>query len=588
MRVLVLGACGVIGSALVSQLTSGGHDVVEWDLQISSEHDLSCEDTLPLLRSRIEESDFVFFLAYDVGGSKFLSRPTLEFMNRNSRIMMNTFPLLASKRFIFASSTMSNMDIAYGALKMVGEHYTRVTGGVVARFWNVYGFQKFGEKSYALTDFMHSFITTGKVRLLSNGCEKRQFLHSRDCAKCLEVMMLHYDDMKPIVDVTSFKWTTIFDAAKLICSDVTRGDKLGDSHSFNNEPDSFILKFWKPSIALEEGIEEVLNEMQADSDKRRRKDLPARRQPNAINAFCTSSSRQIRKVKAPSRIDLAGGWTDVPVVAHKLGGEVVAFALTLHAHAEFAQDAYGNLQGLYRSTTPIGSGLGTTGAVNVALMGAIDGLRSTKEQIAERAFCFETLAGNYGGRQDQYMAALGGFRHLKFDGEMVTHQQIHVSAVFGQWFKNNLLLFDSKIAHSSGDIHREIWAKFEAEDIHVVQGMHVLKKAAQRMASALHAEDERSVVDSMSMVCVGVDLIDIRLHEPFKALLEPLVQSGDVRSWKAAGAGAGGCVIVLVNQNSLKSVETKLQSSGWKKILWDFDEDGLVATEKSLLSDSFR
>lgn len=577
MRVLVLGACGVIGSALVNQLTASGHDVVEWDSQISPDHDLSCENTLPLLRSRIEESDFVFFLAYEVGGSKFLSTPTLEFMNRNSRIMTNTFPLLARKRFIFASSTMSNMNIAYGALKMVGEHYTRIIGGIVARFWNVYGFQKFGEKSYALTDFMHSFITTGNVRLLSNGCEKRQFLHSRDCAKCLEVMMLHYDDMKPIVDVSSFKWTTIFDAAKLICSDVTRGDKLGDSHSFNNEPDGFILKFWNPTIPLKEGIEEVLNQMQADGDTPRREDLPARRQPNAVNIFCTSSSRQIRKVKAPSRIDLAGGWTDVPVVAHKLGGEVVAFALTLHAHAEFSQDACGNLQGLYRSTTPVGSGLGTTGAVNVALMGAIDGLKSTKQQIAERAFYFETLAGNHGGRQDQYMAALGGFRHLKFDGDTVIQKRIHVSLVIRQWFKENLLLFDSKIAHSSGDIHRDIWAKFEAEDIDVHQGMHLLKSAAKRMASALHAGDECSVVDAMSMVCVGVDLIDIRLHEPFKALLDPLVQSGDVRSWKATGAGAGGCVIVLVNQNSLKIVETKLQGDGWHRILWDFDEDGLVA-----------
>ena len=487
MRVLVLGACGVIGSALVSQLTLSGHDVVEWDLRISSEHDLSCESTLPLLRARIEECDFVFFLAYDVGGSKFLSRPTLEFMNKNSRIMMNTFTFLARKRFIFASSTMSNMDIAYGALKMVGEHYTHITGGVVARFWNVYGFQKFGEKSYALTDFIHSFITTGKIRLLSNGREKRQFLHSRDCAKCLEVMMLHYDDMKPIVDVTSFKWTTIFAAAKLICSNVTRGEKLGDSHSFNNEPDGFILKFWKPTIALKEGIEEVLNQMQADSDTHRCEDFTSKIQANTVNVSCASSSRQSSKVKAPSRIDLAGGWTDVPIVAHKLGGEVVAFALTSHAHAEFSLDVCGNLRGLYRSTTPVGSGLGTTGSVNVALMGAIDGLKSTKEQIAERAFRFETLAGNYGGRQDQYMAALGGFRHLKFDGETVTQKRIHVSEVLRQWLKENLLLFDSQIMHSSGDIHRDIWAKFEAEDINVVQGMHVLQSAAQRMASALHA-----------------------------------------------------------------------------------------------------
>jgi nucleoside-diphosphate-sugar epimerase len=139
MRVLVLGSRGVIGRALVRRLISSGYVVKERDILISREHDLSSASTLSKLANIIDDSDFVFFLAYDVGGSKYISNPTLQFMNNNSRIMLNTFPLLARKRFIFASSTMSNMNIAYGALKMVGEHYTKILGGVSARFWNVYG-----------------------------------------------------------------------------------------------------------------------------------------------------------------------------------------------------------------------------------------------------------------------------------------------------------------------------------------------------------------------------------------------------------------------------------------------------------------
>lgn len=265
MRVLVLGSSGVVGRALVEQLSTSGHDVVEWDIKIRQEHDLTNQANMPSLKSVIGSCDFVFFLAYDVGGSKYLSKPTIEFMNNNSRLMMNTFSFLEGKKFIFASSTMSNMDVAYGALKMVGEHYTKILGGVVARFWNVYGIQQAGQKSYALNDFVHSFVSTGTVKLLSSGHERRQFLNSKDCAKCLETMMMRYESMKPVVDVSSFEWISIYDAAKMICDEVTRGHTAGDSHSFNNEPDDFILQYWRPTIALKHGIEELIHHTRAET-----------------------------------------------------------------------------------------------------------------------------------------------------------------------------------------------------------------------------------------------------------------------------------------------------------------------------------
>ena len=259
MRVLVLGSRGVIGKALVSQLQIKGHDVTEWDCRIDVKHDLSNSSNNHGLQNVISQSDFVFFLAFDIGGSKFITNPTVDFLSRNSVIMANTFNSLTNKKFIFASSTMSNMGVPYGTLKLVGQHYTKLLNGVSARFWNVYGMEEYGERSHVITDFIHQYKSTGKISMLSSGSEYRQFLHARDCAECLEVMMCNFSELPDIVDVTSFEWTSIRAVAELICQEISGKPDGIDSHTEMNEPGEYILKLWRPSISLTEGIAELLN-----------------------------------------------------------------------------------------------------------------------------------------------------------------------------------------------------------------------------------------------------------------------------------------------------------------------------------------
>ena len=66
-----------------------------------------------LLISKIKKSDFIYFLAFDVGGSRYLKKyqNTFEFLSNNIRLMENTFTLIKKykKPFLFASSQMSNM-----------------------------------------------------------------------------------------------------------------------------------------------------------------------------------------------------------------------------------------------------------------------------------------------------------------------------------------------------------------------------------------------------------------------------------------------------------------------------------------------
>lgn len=257
MKVLVLGSEGVIGTALCRSLTESGHQVTHWDVKLSPKHDVSDIVNIRTLKRIVDDSDFIFFLAYDVGGAKYISNAGMDFINRNMMIMFNTFNLLEGKRFIFASSTMYNMNNVYGTLKYVGEHYTKHLGGLSVRFWNVYGQEESSEKSHVIADMIHKWKTKGYIDLMTTGEEERQFLHTDDCAKALTILMDNYTRIRMTetsVDVTNFEWIKIKDVAKFICDDVRVTDVKVTTHDRRNEPRDFILRYWKPEIRLKSAI----------------------------------------------------------------------------------------------------------------------------------------------------------------------------------------------------------------------------------------------------------------------------------------------------------------------------------------------
>lgn len=257
MKILILGSEGVIGSALSKYLKKCKHEVIHWDIKLTHDHDMSNSLNAYRLKGVIDSVDFIFFLAYDVGGAKYIWDVDLDFINRNNMIMINTFNLLKNKRFIFASSTMFNMNNVYGTLKYIGEHYTQKLSGLSARFWNVYGPENVSEKSHVITDMIHKFKTNGYIDLMTDGEEVRQFLHTDDCARCLTIVMDNYEEILSTtnsVDITSFESTKIKDVAKYICEDVRPTEINMNTHDRTNEPRPFILNYWKPEITLKEGI----------------------------------------------------------------------------------------------------------------------------------------------------------------------------------------------------------------------------------------------------------------------------------------------------------------------------------------------
>ncbi len=124
MKILILGSSGQIGAYLTEYLNSKGHEVFEYDIANCEEQDLTQIPNLAL-DHLVKECDFVFFLAFDVGGSRYLKKyqHTFKFIDNNARMMVSVFGLLEkyNKRFVFASSQMSNMSHSpYGVMKRGG------------------------------------------------------------------------------------------------------------------------------------------------------------------------------------------------------------------------------------------------------------------------------------------------------------------------------------------------------------------------------------------------------------------------------------------------------------------------------------
>ena len=282
-------------------------------------------------------------------------------------------------------------------------------------------------------------------------------------------------------------------------------------------------------------------------------------------------------VRVPTRIDLAGGWTDVPAFCQRSTGHVVNVAINRYVTAEMNVDEQRRCTVSYSTDMPIGSGLGTSGAMNVGFLAAITGDKYRPSEIAELAFQFESLLGNKGGRQDQWASANGGIQHLIFQDDTVEVSQLNPSDSFQEWFEGNFVLFDSNVEHVSGDLHRDIWHRFENGDADIRAALERLSKAGSEMAEAIKKESQKEFARCLQLVMEGVDALGMHFHQPFRTTLQPLVETGDVLAWKAMGAGGGGVVGVLLKQNedAKNRVKAALIRAGWNEIEWRIEPQGL-------------
>ena len=280
MRVSVLGSSGQIGQYLTDYLREKGYEVLEFDVANGRHHDMTEIPNAELHRI-IMLSDFVFFLAFDVGGSHYLKKyqHTFQFIDNNSRLMTQTFGLLEKykKPFVFASSQMSNMSYSpYGVLKRVGELYTKSLKGLIVKFWNVYGIEKDMEKAHVITDFIKKGFETGVIDMMTDGTEEREFLYAEDCCEALETIMERYSDFTSddelhittgvSTSILAIAGTiqTLFHNIKKKITVIPDAKKDEVQKDARNIPDPYIRKYWEPKVSVPDGIAKVFEEMKND------------------------------------------------------------------------------------------------------------------------------------------------------------------------------------------------------------------------------------------------------------------------------------------------------------------------------------
>ena len=279
-KILVLGSGGQVGAYLTEYLRCADVEVMEFDITNGPDQDMT---VIPNgeLEAKIYMADFVYFLAFDVGGSHYLKKyqHTFNFIDNNTRLMANAFGLIEKykKPFVFASSQMSNMSYSpYGVLKRVGELYTKSLGGLIVKFWNVYGIEKDMDKAHVITDFIRKGFETGVIDMMTDGTEAREFLYAEDCCEALETVMDEYDNLScdDELHITTGVYTTVLEIAeeiKSLFSSIGKKitvipDEKKDSvqRDARNVPDPYIKEFWQPTTSVKEGLKKVFEEMKKD------------------------------------------------------------------------------------------------------------------------------------------------------------------------------------------------------------------------------------------------------------------------------------------------------------------------------------
>ena len=270
---LVIGSEGFIGVPFCAYLESLGEKVIHFDIKKNKKEDARFA-TLPL-----KGVDCVYFLAWDVGGSKYLYEPKLQKnqLDWNLQLMKNVFDQLekSKKKFLFVSSQLSEeVDTVYGVTKRLGEVWTGLLGGMCVRVWNAYGYME-GEdiKSHVISDFIYQALKTKKIKMMTNGQEWRQFTHITDLSRAFHMAMHTSAPRKTVYDASSYEWVQILDIAQLIAgmtgAKVYTGERVG--HDPVGSPNRGRVPRWLPSVEIKDGIQTMVNQAKSILSNGRKK-----------------------------------------------------------------------------------------------------------------------------------------------------------------------------------------------------------------------------------------------------------------------------------------------------------------------------
>ena len=335
-------------------------------------------------------------------------------------------------------------------------------------------------------------------------------------------------------------------------------------------------------------------------------------------------TRRTWRCRAPVRVDLAGGWTDVPPFSAEVGGAVLNAAISRYAYAtlrlrddgrirmqsadygltveaptadDLAYDGQLDLakaairrlglrQGMdlfLRCDAPPGSGTGSSAAVGVALIGVLNRLSRpllVAHEIAALAHRLEIEElHNAGGRQDQYAAALGGICFMEFADPAVTVSQLPLSGRVVADLEKHLVLCYTGQSRLSGNVIERVTTAYRQGVAATVRALHRLKAIAYQMKDALLAEDMAAFTELLRENWENQKQLDPAVtNVDIDALFECATANGALAG-KATGAGGGGCLLFYAQPDEEHTLRRALLAQRVELLDLRFDFRGLSVWE---------
>jgi D-glycero-alpha-D-manno-heptose-7-phosphate kinase len=304
----------------------------------------------------------------------------------------------------------------------------------------------------------------------------------------------------------------------------------------------------------------------------------------------------IIRARAPLRLGLCGGGTDVSPYCDEYGGAVLSVTIDLYAYAnieptvdgraEFAAtdmgDHYietgdavtlGDPLRLHRAVylrmmkdynkgvplscrittfcdAPPGSGLGTSSTMVVAMVTAFAewlNLPLGDYEVARLAFEIERQdAALAGGRQDQYAAAFGGVNFMEFyDSERVVVNPLRIKDWIVSELETSMVLYDSGVSRSSARIIDEQTANVKGNTGTTLEALHELKKDSFRMKECLLKGDFDGLAEVLRKTWEDKKRLSSVITNPRLDRVMQIAQEAGAVAGKVSGAGGGGFLAFL-------------------------------------------
>ena len=282
-------------------------------------------------------------------------------------------------------------------------------------------------------------------------------------------------------------------------------------------------------------------------------------------------------VRAPTRLDFGGGWTDVPPYTSEAGGRVCNVAINRYAEVTVAarRDAESDIslaadgalvnaamkrngvtgvRTSVRSDFPTGAGLGGSSAVGVALCAALRLWRGLpiddRFALAKESREVEVSeAGIAGGWQDHFAAAFGGALDLTFTID--THvRQLAITHETRSELERRCLVFYTGQSRISGDTITAVLTAYRLREPAVVQALAAMKELAVAMPAALESGDLDRLGELIGAHWRHQRSLHTSISTPrIEEVLHAATRAGALGG-KALGASGGGCVAVIARRGA--------------------------------------